>query len=72
MNKCNNCKIVENNIVESDINTTEVIVDDGNNDIEKRTKGNERGKLVVNKNNKKGFYLGRQGNNKKLGNKQKV
>ena len=26
MNNCNNCKIVENNIVESDINTTEVIV----------------------------------------------
>ena len=30
MNNGNNCKIVQNNIVESDVNTTEIIVDDTN------------------------------------------
>ena len=40
MNNSNNSKIVENNIVESDVNTTEIIVDDINkiNYTEKRTK----------------------------------
>ena len=40
MNSDNNSKIVENNIVEKDVNTTEIIVDDTKkvNDTEKRTK----------------------------------
>ena len=55
MNNNNNCKIVEKNIVESDPNTTEIVVDDTNkiNDSEKRTKENQTGKLVVNNNKKK-------------------
>lgn len=59
MNNGNNCEIVEENIVESDINTTEIIADNSNNDIEKRTKQNQTGKLGVNKNNEKN-YLGRK------------
>ena len=59
MNNGNNCEIVEENIVESDINTTEIIADDSNNDTEKRTKQNQTGKLGVNKNNEKN-YLGRK------------
>ena len=46
---------MEKNIVESDPNTTEIVVDDTNkiNDSEKRTKENQTGKLVVNNNKKK-------------------
>ena len=57
MNNDNNCKIVEKNIVESDPNTTEIVVDDTNkiNDSEKRTKENQTGKLVVNNKKKKVF-----------------
>ena len=59
MNNYNNCKIVENNIVESDVNTTEVIVDDTNkiNDPEKRTKESQTGKLVLNNKKEKVFIL---------------
>ena len=59
MNKDNNCKILEKNIVESDANTTEIIVDDTNkiNATEKRTKENQTGKLVVNNNKNKVFIL---------------
>ena len=51
---------MENNIVESDVNTTEIIIDDTNkiNETEKRTKENQTGKLVVNKKKKKVFVLG--------------
>ena len=51
---------MENNIVESDVNTTEIIIDDTNkiNETEKRTKENQTGKLVVNNNKKKVFVLG--------------
>ena len=73
---------MENNIVESDVNTIEIIEDDTNkiNDTEKRTKENQTGKLVAHKNKKKSFYLGRLycktyskfGNNKKTDNKQKA
>ena len=51
---------MENNIVESDANTTEIIIDDTNkiNETEKRTKENQTGKLVVNNNKKKVFVLG--------------
>ena len=61
MNNDNNSKSVDNNIVESDINTTEIIVDDANkiNDTEKRTKENQTGKLVVN-NKKKKVYIRKQ------------
>ena len=60
MNNENNSKSVENYIVESDVNTTEIIVDDTNkiNDTEKRTKENQTGKLVVNNKKKKVFILG--------------
>ena len=40
MNNGNNCEILEENIAESDINTTEIIADDSNNDLEKKTKQN--------------------------------
>ena len=55
INNSNNYKIEENNIVESDTYTTEIILDDTNkiNDIEKRTTENQTGKLVVNNNKKK-------------------
>ena len=51
---------MEKNIVESDVNTTEIIIDDTNkiNETEKRTKENQTGKLVVNNNKKKVFVLG--------------
>ena len=60
MNNNNNSKGVENNIVESDVNTTEIVVDDTNktNDTEKRTKEDQTGKLVANNNKKKVFILG--------------
>ena len=63
MNNSNNSKILECNIVESDITNTEIIVDVINkiNSIDKRTKKNRKGKLVVNNNiNKTGkvFILG--------------
>ena len=60
MNNGNNCEILEENIVESDINTTEIIADDSNNDLEKKTKQNQTGKLGVDKNNEKQNYLGRK------------
>ena len=52
MNNDNNSKSVENNIREFDVDTTVIIVDDTNkiNDSEKRTKENQTGKAVVNKN----------------------
>ena len=57
MNNDNNSKSVEN-IVESDVNTTEIIVDDINkiNETEKRKK-KSNGKLVVNNKKKKVFIL---------------
>ena len=50
----------KNDIVESGVNTTEIIVDDTSkvNNTEKRTKENQAGKLVVNNNKKKVFILG--------------
>lgn len=60
MNNGNNCQILEENIVESDINTTEITADDSNNDLEKKTKQNQTGKLGVDKNNEKQNYLGRK------------
>ena len=60
MNNGNNCEILVENIVESDINTTEIIADDSNNDLEKKTKQNQTGKLAVDKNNEKQNYLGRK------------
>ena len=55
MNNDNNSKNVENNITESDVDTTVIIVDDINkiNDSEKRAKENQTGKAVVNKNKQK-------------------
>ena len=46
--------------MQSDVNTTEITVDDTNkiNDAEKRTKENQTGKLVVNNKKKKVFVLG--------------
>ena len=60
MNNDNNSKNVENNMAESDVDTTEIIVDDTNkiNDTEKRTKETQTGKLVVNNNKQKVFILG--------------
>ena len=51
---------MENNIVESDVDITEIIAYDTNkiNDTEKRTKENQMGKLVVNNNKEKVFILG--------------
>ena len=51
---------MKNNIVESDVYTTEIVVDDTNktNDTEKRTKEDQTGKLVANNNKKKVFILG--------------
>ena len=59
MNNDNNSKSVENNIREFDLDTTVIIVDDTNkiNDSEKRTKENQTGKAVVNKNKQKVFIL---------------
>ena len=59
MNNDNNSKSVENNIREFDVDTTVIIVDDTNkiNDSEKRTKENQTGKAVVNKNKQKVFIL---------------
>ena len=60
MNNDNNSKSVENNITECDVDTTVIFVDDNNkvNDSEKRTKENQTGKAVVNKNKQKVFILG--------------
>ena len=60
MNNDDNSKNMENNITESDVDITEIIVDDTNkiNDTEKRTKKNQMGKLVVNNNKQKVFILG--------------
>ena len=73
---------MKNSILQSDVDTTEIIVDDTNkiNDTAKRTNENQTGKPVVNKNKQKGFILGDsivkhiQGweITKKLGNKQKA
>ena len=60
MNNGNNCEILEENIAESDINTTEIIADDSNNDLEKKKKKNQTGKLGVDKNNEKQNYFGRK------------
>ena len=60
MNNDNNSKNMENNIVESDVDITEIIAYGTNkiNDTEKRTKENQTGKLVVNNNMQKVFILG--------------
>ena len=51
---------MENIIVESDVNTTEIIVDDINKIIntKKGTKEKQTGELVINSNKKKVFILG--------------
>ena len=51
---------MENNIVDSDVDTTEISIDDTNkiNNTEKSTKVNQTGKPVVNKNKQKVFILG--------------
>ena len=56
----NNSKSGENNITECDFDTTVIVVDDTNkiNDSEKRTKENQTGKAVINKNKQKVFILG--------------
>ena len=60
MNNDNNSKSMENNIAECDVDTTVIIVDDTSkiNDSEKRTKENQTGKAVVNKQKQKVFILG--------------
>ena len=56
MNDDNNSKSVENNITECDVVTT--VINDKIDDSEKKTKENQTGKAVVNKNKEKVFILG--------------